>query len=282
MMEDYMDTPDKTSKPAWSLDDIDWDRINVAAVHDDEFLFVTLASASFVEILSETYSGNLVQHFHSHPQATQWLAQSWQQDEVRHGHAFKRYVQTVWPEFDWEASYQQFKAEYTTYCTVDQLEPEPALEMVARCVVETGTSTFYRALYDYTSEPVLRQITSYVKADEIAHYTHFRKYFSEYNAIEKHGVWAVLRTIWRQLREMQGEDAYIAYKHVYQGLHPGKDLQEADWHRYNRAVKKLARRYYSFTMAVRMLLKPVPVRESIKQALHWPLVGLARLVSFAA
>jgi hypothetical protein len=32
-------------------------------------------------------------------------------------------------------------------------------------------------------------------------------------------------------------------------------------------------------MAVRMLIKPIPMLEPIKKVLQWPLVGLAMLIS---
>ena len=47
---------------------------------------------------------------------------------------------------------------------------------MGRCVVETGTTTMYRAIYDYVRQPVLRQMIGNI-ADESAHYAHFRRYF---------------------------------------------------------------------------------------------------------
>jgi rubrerythrin len=274
-----MPLPANNRRQSWRLDDIDFDAVDAASVRNDEFLFLTLASASFVEILSEMYSDNLIEHFQGNAEVTNWLKEYWQQEEVQHGHAFKAYIQRVWPEFDWESAYRAFQVHYSSLCTVEQLEPHRALELVARCVVETGTSTFYRALEDYVREPVLRQLIGHIKTDEAAHYTHFRRYFAAYNAIEHHGVGAVIATIWRRLREIRGEDAYIAFKHVYAARHPGQPFLASDWHRYNRMVKRLARRHYPYLMAVRMLIKPIPMAETLKRVLQWPLVGLARLVS---
>src|SRR5271165_4696545 len=70
---------------SWRLEDIALNAIDAASVRDDEFLFLTLASASFVEILSDMYSDNLIEHFRGNPEVTDWLGESWQQDEVRHG-----------------------------------------------------------------------------------------------------------------------------------------------------------------------------------------------------
>jgi rubrerythrin len=263
----------------WRFDDIAFDAVDATLVRDDEFLFLTLASASFVEILAETYGSNLIEHFRGDMEITEWLGACWRREEVQHGHALKIYVQTVWPDFDWECAYREFLGQYVALCTVEQLEPHKALELMARCVVETGTSSFYRALQQYVREPVLRQLIGKIKADEAAHYRHFRRFFMTYNATERHGIGAVIATIWRRLRAVRGEDAYIAFKHVHAGRHPNRPFRESDWGRYNRTVKRLARQHYPYLMAVRMLIKPIPMLEPIKKVLQWPLVGLAMLIS---
>lgn len=274
-----MPLPDSNGRQGWRLDDIDFDTVDVASVRDDEFLFFVLACASFVEILSGTYSANLIELFRGNTEITNWLTEFWQQEEVQHGRAFKAYVQKVWPEFDWERAHGVFRTQYSKLCTVEQLERHLALELVARCVVETGTTTFYRALQDYVREPVLRQLIGHIRTDEAAHYTHFRRYFMAYNAVERHGVGAVVATIWRRLREIRGEDAYIAFKHVYAARYPSRPFLESDWHHYNRTVKRHARRHYPHLMAVRMLVKPIPIFEPLKRILQWPLLGLALLAS---
>ena len=263
----------------WRLEDIAFKTIDAASVRDDEFLFLTLASASFVEILAETYSDNLIAHFRADSEIAHWLQQTWQQEEVQHGRALKLYVQTVWPEFDWECAYDAFRTDYSALCTVEQLEPRLALELVARCVVETGTSTFYRAVQDYVSEPRLHQLMDSIRADEAGHYRQFRQFFSSYNAIDPQSAWAVIATIWRRMRDVRGQDVYIAFKHVYTGRHPNQPFLASDWHRYTQMVKRRARRHYSFLMAIKMLLKPVPIAEPLKRVLHWPIFGLARIWS---
>jgi rubrerythrin len=275
-----MPLPTNSRRQNWRLEDIDFAAVDTASVRDDEFLFLMLASASFVEILSETYSDNLIEHFRGNAEVTGWLKESWQQEEVQHGRALKAYVQAVWPEFDWEKAHSVFWTEYSACCTVEQLESHRALELVARCVVETGTSTFYRAVQNYVREPVLRQLIGNIKADEAAHYTHFRRYFATYNAIERHGFFAVIATIWRRLREIRGEDAYIAFKHVSAARHPDRPFIEEDWLRYNRTVKRHARRHYPHLMAVKMLIKPIPLVKPLKTFLLWPLLGLALLASW--
>ncbi len=265
----------------WNLAEIPFDRIDKSAIRDDEFLFLTLASASFVEILAETFSENLIEHFRGDAEIVDWLAHCWQREEVQHGRALKAYVQAVWPEFDWERAYEAFRIEYTLLCTTEQLEPSRALELIARCVVETGTSSFYRALQQYAREPVLRQLLAHIKSDEVAHFNFFRHFFAGHQDKAPQSIASVFGTIWRRLREIRNEDAYVAFKHVYTGRHCERQFSELDWQGYNQTVKRLARNYYPFAMAITMLIKPIPMSRIAKKFLHWPLLGLARFVSIS-
>jgi hypothetical protein len=42
--------------------------------------------------------------------------------------------------------------------------------VAARCVVETGTATFYRMLSELSREPVLKHLAAEISADELRHY----------------------------------------------------------------------------------------------------------------
>ena len=53
---------------------------------------------------------------------------------------------------------------------MEQLEESRALEIAARCVVETGTATFYTTLHACAREPVLKQLTGLIRRDEVRHY----------------------------------------------------------------------------------------------------------------
>lgn len=255
-------------RPRWRIDEIDFDAIDPALVRNDEFLFTMLACASFVEILAETYSENLIAHFSGNRQVNAWLHCHWQKEEVQHGWVLKAYVQKVWPEFDWVKAHACFVHEYKILCTQEQLETIPALEMVGRCVVETGTATFYSALQTYTSEPVLKIILGNIKRDEVVHYSHFRRYFEDYYLSKNHTIWSVICAMWRRIHAIRNDDVYIAFKHVRQERSPEISFCDADWMRFYQRVRQSARHFYPYTMAVNMLIKPLPVSAPFKAVLR--------------
>ena len=153
-----------------------------------------MASASFIEITSDLYTQNLVEFFRHDAEIAEWLAHRWEKEELQHGVALKKYVQTAWPEIDWEAAYAAFGVDYGAICTVEALAGTKALEMVARCVVETGTASFYRMLSDLSPDPVLRRLAAEISSDEVRHYKHFHRYFRRYRQLERPSRFAVMRT----------------------------------------------------------------------------------------
>src|SRR6266702_3458112 len=76
--------------------------------------------------------------------------------------------------------------DYGTYlCNVFHDDPE--FEVVARCIVETGTSSYYTALGEAVDEPVLKEICRNIAADEHRHYKLFYDHLRRYLKSEKLG-----------------------------------------------------------------------------------------------
>jgi rubrerythrin len=266
---------------SWSIDDIPYGLLvrgqGRDLVRDDERLFYLLASASFIEITSDLYTGNLVEFYRCDAEIVDWLERYWQKEELQHGAALKRYVQTAWPEFDWEDAYRGFLAEYTKLCTVEQLAGTRALEMAARCVVETGTASFYRMLSEQTGEPVLKQLAANISSDEVRHYKHFYRYFRRYQVLEQPSRTAVLRTLWSRVAAIDAEDAFCAFKPLYLARHPGTPFRKSDYDAYRVYVRQLAKSHFPYDMATKMLLKPLGLNALVGRAA----VPAARLLLLA-
>ena len=83
---------------------VDLSRVRHELVRDDDALFLLVASASFVESGSDTYTGNLLQRFEGDEEVGAWLREHWEPEELEDGRMLKAYVAQVWPEFDWDAA----------------------------------------------------------------------------------------------------------------------------------------------------------------------------------
>jgi len=249
----------------WRIEDIDLSAIDRARVREDETLFFLLATSSFVEIASQVYTANLAHYYTGDDGMLAWLRSQWEQEELQHGRALRAYVQAVWPEFDWEAGNASFYREYSARCTLAEFEPTRGLELAARCVVETGTATYYRAIHDYTDEPVLKTITGHIKSDEVRHYSYFWHFFEAYRVRESLSRWRVLRAVARRVVEAFDDDGLIAFRHAFCARYPDRTFERRHYDAFQADLKRIMRRHFPVEMAVKMLLKPLDLPARVQR-----------------
>lgn len=246
----------------WTLDDIPWETLEPDRVSGREALFMLAASASFVESATALYTRNLIDHFGGDDEVTRWLQEHWLPEELQHGRALKRYVETAWPGFAWDAFYRPFLEEYMPYCRLEALEPLRGLEMVSRCVVETGTASYYATLSRAGFEPVLSFLARRIADDEVRHYKYFYRYFRRYRENEGLGRFAVLRALWRRLKMTEGEDSFIALKHAYLARHPGGTFDSRVYRAVRREFRASLLAHFPHKMGIKMLLRPLDLPPS--------------------
>ncbi|MBN3854614.1 MULTISPECIES: ferritin-like domain-containing protein [unclassified Paraburkholderia] len=264
----------------WRIEDIDLTRIDRQRAAANEDLLLLLCASSFIESGSDLYTSNLSVFFNGDPEVSDWLNNEWEHEEMQHGRALKTYINYVWPEFDWDTAFKNFFEEYSKTCSFEEFEKTRALEMVARCVVETGTATLYRAIGECSNEPVLKEITDNIRSDEVRHYKHFFKYFKKYNQVEGQGRLAVLGALMRRVMEIKNEDSEIALRHVFAIRYPER-VKDAAYNRELTArVNKLVRHNLSADMCVKMLLKPLNLPARIQPSVHYPLTKITQHVFF--
>lgn len=165
----------------WSLDDIDWDRFDPSKV--DPELLAVVKTASLVEANSPDYVVYLRNVFADDPGFCV-AVDGWGAEERQHGEALARWAALADPNFDFEASLRHVQDEgYKLPLDVaDSVRGSQSGELIARCGVESGTTSFYSAMGDWTDEPVLKQIASRIAADEVRHYMLFRDHLARYEA----------------------------------------------------------------------------------------------------
>ena len=253
----------------WSLDDIPWDRFDSSKLDAD--LIKVIKAASMVEYNGGDYAVYLCNVFADDPDF-QVAARSWATEEVQHGAALGRWAEMADPGFDFAASFQRFTEGYSLPLDATaSVRGSRAGELVARCVVEVGTSSYYSALAAASEEPVLAEICRRIAADEFRHYKLFYGHLKRYLEIEKI---SKLRRIMVALgRVGESEDDELAY--AYYAANGGLD-EAYDRSRWSRAYAARALSYY----------RPLHVERGIamtfKAAGLAPRGALARLTSRGA
>ncbi len=193
----------------WTLDDISWHRFDPAEV--DSELVKVVKAASLVEANGGDYATYLCNVFPDDP-AFQQVARAWALEEVQHGRALARWAKLADPAFDFEACFERFTAGYRLPLEAkSSVRGSRSGELVARCIVEVGTSSHYAALKDAAREPVLQEICRRIAADELRHYKLFYTHLKRYLEKERIGRWRRLLVALRRMGESEDDELAYAY-----------------------------------------------------------------------
>jgi rubrerythrin len=137
-------------------------------------------------------------------------ADNWAVEEVQHGDTLGKWAVLADPGWDFEAAFARYRAGYKLPLDADaSVRGSRTGELIARCMVETGTSSYYTALADATDEPALRQVCKLIAADEYRHFKLFYDHMRRYLARENLGLMTRLRIAAGRITE--SEDDELAY-----------------------------------------------------------------------
>lgn len=194
---------------SWTLDDIGWDRFDRTKV--DAEILRNVKAASLVEQNGADYARYLRNIFHDDSKLQQ-LVRRWGEEEIQHGKALGRWAMLADPHFDHDAACARFTAGFRVDLDAARsVRGSRAGELVARCIVETGTSSYYSALAEATDEPVLKEICRRLAADELRHYKLFYTHLKRYLAVEGVGRWRRLRVAASRIAESEDDELAYAY-----------------------------------------------------------------------
>jgi hypothetical protein len=207
----------------WSLSDIEWQQFDPSRI--DPNILAVVKAASLVERNAHEYGRYLESVFRDDPEFVK-AAWQWVGEEVQHGMALGRWAQMADPTFDFEGAFARFRAEITlpTQAT-ESIRGSRVGEFVARCMVETGTSSMYTALAQATEEPVLKQIAKNIASDEFRHYKLFYTHGKRYAEREQVNLLQRARVAWKRAAETEDDElafAFYAANHAQDGPYDKK------------------------------------------------------------
>jgi hypothetical protein len=241
---------------SWTLDDIPWHSFDRTLVDLD--LLRIVKAASLVEYNGAAYAHHLCRVFADDAEF-QETARRWGAEETQHGEALARWAALADPSFDFDAAFARFQAGYhVDFDSGTSRRGSRSGEMIARCIVEIGTSSYYTALKEAAAEPVLAEICRHIAADELRHYRLFYKNLGRYLAREHLGRWTLLRVALGRVAESEDDELPYAYfaangGEAYERRRYGRD--------YARRAFGLYRRHH-VERGVAMLLKAVGLKPN--------------------
>ncbi len=200
----------KVYKQGWTIDDVSWDAFDPSKA--EPWMIDAIKSAALVEYNAPDYVSYLKRIFPEselHAEIEQWG-----REESQHGRVLGRWAEMADPNFRLEDAFVRFRAGYRPAhfesSDTTSVRGSRRGEMIARCVVESGTSSYYTAIKDSTDEPVLKEIAGRIAADEFRHYKLFFETLHKQHEPEL--------PFWRRLliavgRITESDDDEIAYAH---------------------------------------------------------------------
>lgn len=193
----------------WTLNDIPWDRFDRSKL-DPEVVKI-IKAACMVERHSFDYGKYLCSVFHDDPEFCA-AALGWADEEVQHGEALRRYAELADPDFDFDKTFARFVEGHNIKTdAAESIRGSRCGELVARCIVEVGTSSYYSALRDSIEEPVLKEICKRIAGDEFRHYKLFYSNMKRYQKLEGLGRFARFKVAMGRLFESSDDELPYAY-----------------------------------------------------------------------
>ena len=193
----------------WHIDELGWDRFDPSKV--DPEIVPLIKAAAMVERNAADYVTYLTRVFADDPDFIA-AVENWGVEETQHGDALGRWGMLADPGWDFAAAFERYRAGYQI-----QLDAESSIrgsrtgELIARCMVETGTSSYYTALGEATEEPALKQVCRLIAADEYRHFKLFYDHMKRYLARENLSFSKRLRVALGRIGETEDDELAFAF-----------------------------------------------------------------------
>lgn len=240
----------------WKQDDIQWSRFDASKV--DPGLLQAVKAASLVEYNAPEYVVYLKRVFKDSGAQTLADIDRWGVEETQHGLALGRWAEMADPSFDFKAAFARFREGYKAphFFTGDATSVRGSRrgEMVARCVVEAGTSSFYSAIREAAEEPVLKEVAGRIAADEFRHYKLFYETLQTQDEPDL--------PFWKKLiialtRVNESDDDELAYAFYAANIPPSEPYKREEYARAYYAKSLTLYRRHHVRKLVQMIAKAV-------------------------
>lgn len=151
--------------------------IQLVLVRANGPLFYSLATASLLEAAMPLAADRLLHFFGDDRVISQWVNSEWLPRKLSRAAELRNYMSTVWPEFDWHASFEHYRGVGSGEGAVAPRRPTGAHEALARCVATAQSGIFYRSLARWAEDAKLRHLASTIAHEEALSFNQFRNLY---------------------------------------------------------------------------------------------------------
>jgi hypothetical protein len=179
--------------------------IQLVLVRANGPLFYTVTAASLLESIAPLYAQRLLYLVRNDARLTEWIENEWLPRKAERARMLQEYVERTWPEFDWAAAHEQYRASAEAEGGLGPRRPTAAQELLARCVASAQSAVIYRCLSRWADDPALRAMAGRIAFDEAQAFAFFRAAYDSRSRLEHvsfFGAWRTARACVRTARDI--------------------------------------------------------------------------------
>ena len=193
----------------WKFEDINWSLFDPQKVNSE--ILRIIKAGSVIEHNGSDY-GIYLKNVFAGDTPLQKEIEAWSKDEIKHGKVLAEWVKMADSTYNFDERFKIYVEGFPIDTEAkESIRGSRASELLTRCMVEIGTSAFYTAVKDATSEPLLKQICSKIAADELRHYKLFYTHLQRYQATECLNIFKRFKIAIGRLFENEGDELAFAY-----------------------------------------------------------------------
>jgi hypothetical protein len=218
--------------------------------------FYSLSIASFLETAVPLHVGRVIRTLGGEPDVRAWLEQVWWPRRAELGRRLREYVESTWPEFDWNAAFHEFHADYRPISGLERMRGGVAHEALGMCATESQIAMLYRAFAVGADDPQLRALARAAASEHAEFFEFFQMLFERHKRAERIGFAATWRTVIAISRSARDDDVAIAFRTLDRNWHGAVIVPVLNYVEYRRRMAQLIQRHAAFGRFERLLFRP--------------------------
>ena len=244
-----------------------------ALVRFNGLTFHSVAAASFLETVVPLHVKRLALAFATCPDVQLWLEQVWWTRRANLGRQLREYVETTWPEFDWNSAYHEFYEAYRPDAGISGRRGGLAHEALGLSVTAAQAAVFYRALARSADEPALRVLAQEAAREHAGFFDYFRALFERCTHSERVGLAATWRTATAVSCAARDGDVAAAFEPLARNWNGASVVPACGYDEFRDRMAQFVQRHAALGRIERLLFRPWFERG---HAAHLPRVAATR------
>ena len=142
-------------------------------------LFYSVAAAALLESDVARCAERMLHFFAGDRELCAWIRDEWQPRKAARAVELRQYVEATWPEFDWPAACEHYRALTEADGGPGPKRATAAHEALARCMAAAQTALVYRTLSRWADDAQLREMVRTMAQEEALSLPRFRAAFEQ-------------------------------------------------------------------------------------------------------